>query len=436
LRRADPDGDHALILDYPSRRWRTGFDNRQLVALAPPNVIDAWARKYLLSGEKNFTVDNYDLFLKETIGTISPARLRLHYYPKWKCLVGYGVDQPSGAVRLQFLHSKTIQRYYEYLVLSSVVLLVVSAFSLGTVILFMNNIVIKPIQAISRGLDRVKEGEWGVRVDVPQADELGALAGAFNQMSEDLKLSHEEVLQAEKLSALGEMLSGITHELKNPLTSILMVLEVAEKRFLNAETPPPFKESMAIMHRAADHMLKIVSDFTMFARQDKEAFEELDVKEAIESLLEFGAYHLEKKSIEIRKEYQDGLVVWGNKSRLQQVILNLISNAGHATPEGGTFTIRTRYLPAEEKILMEFADTGSGIDPKVLPKIFDPFYTTKPRGQGTGLGLSVSYGIIKRHNGSISAESTLGRGTTFSVLLPGKITAGTGNGTFANEVVK
>ncbi|MCK5503773.1 MAG: GHKL domain-containing protein, partial [Thermodesulfovibrionia bacterium] len=156
-----------------------------------------------------------------------------------------------------------------------------------------------------------------------------------------------------------------------------------------------------------------------FSRESKGEYSELNVNKVIDDTLGFSASKIKQKGIQITKEYEDALPkVDGEKTELQQVILNMITNALDAMTDGGKLTIRTDITKDKNNVIMEFIDNGTGIEKEHLGKIFDPFYTTKRPGKGTGLGLSVSYKIIKKHGGNISVESEPGKGTKFTIYLP------------------
>ena len=161
----------------------------------------------------------------------------------------------------------------------------------------------------------------------------------------------------------------------------------------------------------------IASSLLNFARQAEGDYESLDVAAMADEALQLFEPHLRGRKVELRRAIEAPLPrVVGNRGRLQQVLMNLLINAADAMPEGGVLTLRVQAASGRVRILVE--DTGVGIAPEHLEKIYDPFFTTKPRGQGTGLGLSVSYGIVKEHSGTLTAESAPGDGSRFVISLP------------------
>lgn len=279
----------------------------------------------------------------------------------------------------------------------------------------------------------------------------------FKQASEALQREIDErkqlesqLVQSEKLASLGQLAAGVAHEINNPIGFISSNLgaldgyfkqlqamldayreaeaaitssdvlerlgqlrEKVELEFLREDIPLLIKESKDGINRVG----QIVKDLKDFSRVDSnQEWQWANLQQGIESTLNIVANELKYKA-DVVKEYQTLPDIECLPSQINQVIMNLIVNASQAMgPERGTITLRTGL--EGETVSIEVADTGSGIEPECLQKIFDPFYTTKPVGQGTGLGLSLSYGIVKKHRGDISVRSEVGVGTTFRVELP------------------
>jgi PAS domain S-box-containing protein len=232
----------------------------------------------------------------------------------------------------------------------------------------------------------------------------------------DRKAMQEQLMQAEKLSALGELISGIAHELNNPLTGVMGYSQL----LLNSSASAESKGNLEKIHREAVRCQKIVQNLLTFARRRSPERKMLDVNALVEATLELREYQLRVDGIKIVKELAPDLPrTLGDFHQLQQVFINLINNAHHAMLEGGKpgrLTLRTEL--SGDGIRVVVADNGPGIPDDCISKIFDPFFTTKEIGKGTGLGLSLSYGIVKEHEGRIGVRSHAGEGATFLVDLP------------------
>jgi len=242
----------------------------------------------------------------------------------------------------------------------------------------------------------------------------GELEVAYNKLRE----TQEMLIQFEKLSAIGLMGAGIAHELNSPLAGILSLI-----RFYKAKKDVSSREhdDLKDIEEAVLHMSKIVKDLRDFSRKSKGEIVDLNCNEVIESTLSFSLHELGKKEIVVEKNYDAKLpMVKGDKGQLQQVVLNMITNARDALPNKGVFKISTKTVRVNEArfVEMEFSDNGCGISKENLKYIFDPFFTTKRPGGGVGLGLSIVHNIIQNHNGQITLNSEAGKGTTFIIRIP------------------
>ena len=231
---------------------------------------------------------------------------------------------------------------------------------------------------------------------------------------EKLQQVQSQLIQAEKLSSIGQMSAGVSHELNSPLMGLLGLLKIYKRK---AKEGTDESLELGKMVDAAEHMAKIISDLNTFARQSRGEFTELDLNHTIDATLSFSAKQLTDQGIEVIKKFDPGLPkIRGDQSQLQQVVVNMVNNARDAMPQGGKFTIGT--CKDKKSASIEFADTGAGIAQKNLSKIFDPFFTTKPAGKGTGLGLSIVHGIVEAHQGKILVESQPGQGARFKITFP------------------
>ncbi|HXH27541.1 MAG TPA: ATP-binding protein, partial [Candidatus Polarisedimenticolia bacterium] len=249
-------------------------------------------------------------------------------------------------------------------------------------------------------------------------DEAGHPAGTVGIIKNisDLKTAQRHLVQAEKLSAVGEVVSGVAHELNNPLAGVLGYAQL----LMGGPIEGHQKRSVERILESAMRCQKIVQNLLAFARRHPSEKRYLELNGIIDRTLDLKAYQLRVNNLRVDKRLDPALPrTMLDFNQIQQVLLNVINNAQHAVGQGrgeGTLTVRT--TAQDGRILLEVGDDGPGIASDVLGRIFDPFFTTKPVGEGTGLGLSVSYGIVKDHGGRIWAESAAGRGTTILIELP------------------
>ncbi len=230
------------------------------------------------------------------------------------------------------------------------------------------------------------------------------------------KQMEQQIAQADKLAALGELSAGIAHEINNPLGIILGYTQLMLKQ--NPETSTSYNDLKTI-EKHVKTCKTIVSDLLAFSRKGSSKKTILNINDIIKDVVKFLTNHSDFRNIEIKADFftDEELLVSGNEQELRQVMINLMINACHAMEKNGLIDIKTEKKD-NDHIVIKVKDNGKGISKANISKIFDPFFTTKPVGQGTGLGLSVSYGIIKKHNGSIKAKSREGEWTLFTIVLP------------------
>ena len=226
----------------------------------------------------------------------------------------------------------------------------------------------------------------------------------------------QEIAQADKMASIGQLSAGIAHEINNPLGIILGYTQL----LIRNEAPETEKYSdLKTIEKHVRNCKTIVEDLLNFARRSKPKENVIRVDEAIDDVLNFIQQHSSLDDIEVRKNYDPSIPeMLLDEKKIKQVIMNLIMNAKHALGKKGMLHITTSWYAPDGQVAIKIADTGHGIEKKNLAQIFDPFFTTKPTGEGTGLGLSVSYGIVKNHGGDIVVDSEIGRGSTFTILLP------------------
>ncbi len=233
-----------------------------------------------------------------------------------------------------------------------------------------------------------------------------------------LQTAQEELIQAEKLTSLGQMAAAIAHEINNPLAGVLVYTKLLMKK---TEGDTLTKEEalryLSKIEAEISHSSKVIRNLLDFARQSEPLLRETDVNQAIEKAISLVAHQAQMQGVKVIKELSPSLpLITADFDQLQQVFTNLILNAIQAMPQGGELTIRTR-LVGDGQLRVDVQDTGCGISKENLRKLFTPFFTTKEKGKGVGLGLAVTHGIIERHKGRIEVQSEVGKGTTFSVYL-------------------
>ncbi len=301
----------------------------------------------------------------------------------------------------------------------------------GLVLVFMVPASFFFSKSISRPIREVIDGTILIgrdlrhRIPVHSKDEVGTLAREINRMASSLqqhlaekKRIADRICQSEKLASIGEMAAGLAHELNTPLSNVRALSSMARKDLKKGKSTP---ESLAddfddILEQTAV-CAEIISGLLSFARHQTQEKSYQDISELIENSLSLTRIQLAKKDIKVVVEENGELPMLKiDTHQIQQVFVNILLNAADAFDDGGQLIISCKA--AGGKLVIAFKDRGQGIHPKYLPRIFDPFFTTKEVGKGTGLGLSVSYGIIKSHGGDIHVDSILGKGTTFTVLLP------------------
>jgi len=225
-----------------------------------------------------------------------------------------------------------------------------------------------------------------------------------------------ELVHAEKLSAVGELASGVAHEINNPLTTILGLSQLMLTR---PDVPAPLRERIALVADEASRAAAIVQNLLMFARHYPPERRPCSLGEAVRRVIALKSYQLEQDKIHVELALGDDPTVWADENQIQQVLLNLVQNAHQAmVRQSSDRTLTVRLAPREQHVAIEVLDTGPGIPPHLLSRIFDPFFTTKGPGEGSGLGLSVSYGIVGQHGGRLYAENRPEGGAIFVVELP------------------
>lgn len=371
-----------------------------------------------------------------------------YQFPKWRIIVAQeGKEVVSSVLRLKY---------------SVICILAAGLFLVITVSILVSRGIVRPIRTLVRGIAKVSHGDLSYKTTIKSKDEIGLLGASFNEMTARLEKAHREIetktetlqdavhkindlnvslekkvaertkelkekqyqlVQSSKLAAIGQLGAGVAHELNNPLTGILgytqFILKLVSKENFNPEDAHTLRKYLQYIETGTRQCREIVQNLLRFARKSTENFESLNINNVIADTLSLIEHQLLVNKIELVKNL-DGNVhqITGNTIQLQQVFTNMIINAQQAMPDGGRVIISTGNN--HNMVEIAFKDTGCGIAEEHKDRIFEPFFTTKMDWKGTGLGLSICYDIIRNHNGNISVDSLLGKGTTFTVSLPVK----------------
>lgn len=307
------------------------------------------------------------------------------------------------------------------------VLFGVTIIGMLVVILISNsfaNTITKPVNYLVRTTRKISEGDFSVDVKVKSNDEIGELEKAFSSMATALQQRDEELkkqtqkqlMRSEKLSALGRMAAGVAHEINNPLTGVLMYSHFLLKRFPEGSQN---RQDAEIIIKETTRCRDLVRNLLDFSRENIPRKELINVNELINKTISIIENQVFFEKVEFARELSEDLPdIMIDADQLEQVLINLSLNAAEAMQDGGKLTFETQINSNRNSVTLKIKDTGCGVPENDIDKIFDPFFTTKEVGKGTGLGLAVSYGIIKRHGGKINVESKVGSGTTFCITLP------------------
>ena len=277
----------------------------------------------------------------------------------------------------------------------------------------------RPVKALVESTRRLKSGDLDHRV-VSLKDEFGELATAFNEMAGSLKEQIQKMRRTEQMVVVGELAAGLAHEIKNPMAGIKVAMSVlSEEAYISPEDKSVLQKVVAEITQLEG----LMKSFLNFAKPQKPRLEPVNVNQVLNTTLTFHLKHHalgsgEGGKIQIIKELAELPSIMADPTQLQQVFLNLFLNALHAMPRGGELGVRTCLEEDGKSIGIEVSDTGSGIREDLINKVFQPFFTTKPKG--TGLGLAISRQMIEQHDGTIAVANRPGGGVLFTILLPVK----------------
>jgi two-component system, NtrC family, nitrogen regulation sensor histidine kinase NtrY len=283
--------------------------------------------------------------------------------------------------------------------------------------------VTRPVEQLAEAAREVAAGNWNTRVPVNSSDELGALAESFNRMTGELLEQRERLVQAERVAAWRELARRLAHELKNPLFPLQLTVEnlVRAREQSPEQFDEVFRESSSTLLAEIANLKTIISRFSEFSRMPQPQFQRVQINEMVHNvarLLQAQLQSPEHPPVACRVELAESLQpIAADPELLHRAFSNLALNAMDAMPQGGTLILRTRH--SADRVVVEIADTGTGLTAEECERLFTPYYTSK--AHGTGLGLAIAQSIISDHGGRISVHSAPGHGTTFMIELPGNM---------------
>lgn len=313
---------------------------------------------------------------------------------------------------------------------------------------FVWEVVGRPVKALEHGTERLAAGDLGYQIDVQSKDEIGELAHSFNGMSRqlqsehnenlawtrtleqrveqktrELKRAHEHALHTEKMASIGKMAAVLAHEINNPLSGILTYAKLLRKWIDRDDAGQNRRreicDSLDLIASESRRCGDLVKNLLTFSRTTPMNLQPTNVNQVIDRSLRLVQHQLDLAGIQVEQRLDPNLPqVTCDGAQIEQVILALVMNALDALPQGGNLWLTTNFSRENSNVQILVRDDGIGIPPEILPRLFEPFLTTKEAGRGVGLGLAISQSILERHNGNIEVQSEVGRGTTFTVTLP------------------
>lgn len=383
------------------------------------------------------------------LGLITPIRNEAqcatadcHAHPSNKTILGVlDVKMSLASVDARLIESRN-----NLLILSAFATLLV-AFASGVFIWIVLN---RPVRRLKAGMDMIAAGSLDHRLDVSSQNELGQLARSFNRMSEDLEVArkeitdwsstleqrvkqktadleqaHRQLIMAEKMASLGNLASSVAHEINNPLEGILtfakLLIKKIRKSNLKPEDAQAYCEELQLVADEAQRCGGIVKNLLVFSRQSGGKFQHTSLKTLVQRCMMLLGHHAKMRGVQLSSACIENDIIECDPNQIQQALLALMVNAIEAIGSGraeGAVAVSVEDASDTNAIRLRVSDNGTGISEEVKAHIFEPFFTTKSEGKGVGLGLSIVYGIVERHNGRISVDSTTGIGTTFVITMP------------------
>jgi PAS domain S-box-containing protein len=271
------------------------------------------------------------------------------------------------------------------------------------------------ISVIARDITDQKRADEALR---QSKEELEKTVAALRAKSEEIHVMTQQLWQAAKLASVGELAASIAHELNNPLATITLRIESLMGHMPDSD---PRRRALEVVEQETKRMGDLVANLLQFSRRGPEQISTVDVRQELIKAVELIHHQLRKQLVTVAQEFAaDTPTIYGDRQKLRQVFLNLLTNASDAMPQGGNLTLRTATATLDNgkpAVLVEFIDSGAGIPAEYQEKIMEPFFTTKEEGKGTGLGLAICRRIVREHHGTIQIDSEAGKGTTVRLLL-------------------
>ena len=402
---------------------------------APLVRVDAPGRARIYHGEDGH----------RRLGMVTPvynepacSRAPCHAHPESRSVLGV-IDISMG---LEPVDAVVRRMHWTHILTTITQFLVISVF----IVLFTRHFVGVPLHKLTEGTQAIGAMKLGKRIDIQSPEELRLVGESFNRMAEQLERAMAEIdgftreleqkveersrqlsaaqhklIQSDRLASLGQLSASVAHEINNPVSGVLN-LSMLLQRILRDDGIPPgrigeFRTYLQQISQETARVGRIVTDLLAFSRRPGPRRTHSDLNDIVRNTLSLLSHKLELVNVQVDLDLAANLPpVPCDSAQMQQVLINLVMNAAEAMTGGGQVKLRTRA--EADAVCLEVEDTGSGIPTRILPLIFDPFFTTKEEGKGVGLGLSVVYGIIEGHGGSIDVRSLEGTGTTFTVRLP------------------
>jgi signal transduction histidine kinase len=337
-----------------------------------------------------------------------------------------GKDLVDLSLRLSNFEHTRVQQIVQSLrtkILFFAVILILLGFFLTVLV---SRKIVRPLTVIENTTKRIAEGEFKSLPVIQTRDETQAVVEAFNTMVTELEKRQDQLVQAQKLSSLGILTSGIAHQLNNPLNNISTSCQILMEEIHDGNRDY-IEKLLHNIDQEVDRSRDIVKGLLEFSREREFQLDWINVENLALRTIRLVSSQL-PAGVEITSEIPAELDIYADAQKLQEVLLNLLLNSAQAMPDGtGKITLTARTTSDGDQAEIQVADTGCGIPAEHMTQIFDPFFTTKEVGYGTGLGLSVAHGVIERHGGILTVESKVDEGTVFTIRLPVKFQPGGGD---------